>query len=130
MIRRPPRSTLFPYTTLFRSAEQGLGVLGCVHEPERPSDDALIHDRRDAIGPWRFILTGRRSPIRSETDLWGNSERDLDAGGSEANAAIAIPGRPVDHGIVGCNEFISALPPNQEPRHRVEDWSKVIRPED
>src|SRR2546426_7101755 len=23
MIRRPPRSTLFPYTTLFRSAEQG-----------------------------------------------------------------------------------------------------------
>src|SRR5438552_5278393 len=26
MIRRPPRSTLFPYTTLFRS-EQGSGVL-------------------------------------------------------------------------------------------------------
>src|SRR3712207_8489115 len=24
MIRRPPRSTLFPYTTLFRSARQGL----------------------------------------------------------------------------------------------------------
>src|SRR3712207_8217280 len=24
MIRRPPRSTLFPYTTLFRSADQGL----------------------------------------------------------------------------------------------------------
>src|SRR2546430_13152745 len=24
MIRRPPRSTLFPYTTLFRSAEPGL----------------------------------------------------------------------------------------------------------
>src|SRR5256885_13178701 len=25
MIRRPPRSTLFPYTTLFRSAGDGLG---------------------------------------------------------------------------------------------------------
>src|SRR2546427_11857534 len=25
MIRRPPRSTLFPYTTLFRSKEGGLG---------------------------------------------------------------------------------------------------------
>src|SRR3712207_7390290 len=24
MIRRPPRSTLFPYTTLFRSIEQGM----------------------------------------------------------------------------------------------------------
>src|ERR1043165_8895476 len=28
MIRRPPRSTLFPYTTLFRSALLG-GALGC-----------------------------------------------------------------------------------------------------
>src|SRR2546425_4204039 len=26
MIRRPPRSTLFPYTTLFRSRERGLAV--------------------------------------------------------------------------------------------------------
>src|SRR5260370_41146910 len=28
MIRRPPRSTLFPYTTLFRSGQQGLDGLG------------------------------------------------------------------------------------------------------
>src|SRR3712207_7738322 len=28
MIRRPPRSTLFPYTTLFRSGLGGLGHLG------------------------------------------------------------------------------------------------------
>src|SRR3712207_9152654 len=28
MIRRPPRSTLFPYTTLFRSAEGGVGGFG------------------------------------------------------------------------------------------------------
>ena len=27
MIRRPPRSTLFPYTTLFRSPEQIAGLL-------------------------------------------------------------------------------------------------------
>src|SRR5215813_15236185 len=39
MIRRPPRSTLFPYTTLFRSL--GLGgarevlVAGDVHDPQR-----------------------------------------------------------------------------------------------
>src|SRR5205085_6236974 len=31
MIRRPPRSTLFPYTTLFRSVcESGSGTLGTV----------------------------------------------------------------------------------------------------
>src|SRR2546429_1613852 len=30
MIRRPPRSTLFPYTTLFRSrGARGAGSLGC-----------------------------------------------------------------------------------------------------
>src|SRR3712207_7887908 len=31
MIRRPPRSTLFPYTTLFRSEER---VLAAVHRPQ------------------------------------------------------------------------------------------------
>src|SRR2546430_9866836 len=29
MIRRPPRSTLFPYTTLFRSRRETLGGQGC-----------------------------------------------------------------------------------------------------
>src|SRR3712207_7958135 len=27
MIRRPPRSTLFPYTTLFRSTVEGIAIL-------------------------------------------------------------------------------------------------------
>src|SRR2546422_7211621 len=31
MIRRPPRSTLFPYTTLFRSNRVDVGVLGHQH---------------------------------------------------------------------------------------------------
>src|SRR5690606_42039821 len=38
MLRRPPRSTLFPYTTLFRSH-------GCVVDPARPyhpQDKALV----------------------------------------------------------------------------------------
>src|SRR3712207_7002693 len=36
MIRRPPRSTLFPYTTLFRSREQrGPAPWRCGHEPAR-----------------------------------------------------------------------------------------------
>src|SRR2546425_7741735 len=32
MIRRPPRSTLFPYTTLFRSTSPETQVAGTVHE--------------------------------------------------------------------------------------------------
>src|SRR3712207_7063252 len=33
MIRRPPRSTLFPYTTLFRSEERSWSALGSVTAP-------------------------------------------------------------------------------------------------
>src|SRR2546430_3819089 len=33
MIRRPPRSTLFPYTTLFRSAEQDGGTIAVFPPP-------------------------------------------------------------------------------------------------
>src|SRR5260221_8738567 len=34
MIRRPPRSTLFPYTTLFRSFAVGLGSADGLHDRE------------------------------------------------------------------------------------------------
>src|ERR1039457_1236847 len=36
MIRRPPRSTLFPYTTLFRSVGARLSRIGQTHEDLRP----------------------------------------------------------------------------------------------
>src|SRR2546430_9840834 len=42
MIRRPPRSTLFPYTTLFRSRHAG-------SRPGRRADDGRAHRRR--VGP-------------------------------------------------------------------------------
>src|SRR2546422_7109321 len=38
MIRRPPRSTLFPYTTLFRSDKELLAILAC---PKCKGDIAL-----------------------------------------------------------------------------------------
>src|SRR2546430_13549144 len=37
MIRRPPRSTLFPYTTLFRSAAEDVSVKGKVLVPHGQS---------------------------------------------------------------------------------------------
>src|SRR2546429_3624306 len=52
MIRRPPRSTLFPYTTLFRSADLFLDrlhllvekklALGLLHLPLDATADALL----------------------------------------------------------------------------------------
>src|SRR5260370_25259313 len=45
MIRRPPRSTLFPYTTLFRSAQKPFGK----HEPQAHPEKA-VHQRRVLAG--------------------------------------------------------------------------------
>src|SRR2546430_1655916 len=42
MIRRPPRSTLFPYTTLFRSLDLGADAVGAVVV------DHELHSRLDA----------------------------------------------------------------------------------
>src|SRR3989441_12944122 len=46
MIRRPPRSTLFPYTTLFRSPLlHGLDDLGVGHVELADAAQGLAHDR-------------------------------------------------------------------------------------
>src|SRR2546422_2362765 len=45
MIRRPPRSTLFPYTTLFRSPPELLHARGDVRLRLRRRDAALRHPR-------------------------------------------------------------------------------------
>src|SRR5690349_24031600 len=42
MIRRPPRSTLFPYTTLFRSASADAGAREGVR-PRRPAEGRADH---------------------------------------------------------------------------------------
>src|SRR5437899_10870622 len=57
MIRRPPRSTLFPYTTLFRSARSEGRPLPPT--PRRQSSDAS--DRRPATGV-RHRSTALRRP--------------------------------------------------------------------
>src|SRR2546427_2064170 len=60
MIRRPPRSTLFPYTTLFRSGRRReLGEDVHWHVPE--SSDAEDHHRRGNADYQKSILQARRS---------------------------------------------------------------------
>src|SRR3712207_9371474 len=51
MIRRPPRSTLFPYTTLFRSHDSDLLARAGLPALERlPHCDAGTHQRRNSGG--------------------------------------------------------------------------------
>src|SRR3712207_8198683 len=65
MIRRPPRSTLFPYTTLFRSVPKRRRELeGVVAvDPPHPPERRLVLVRRD-VGPLTVVAVGR--PGRSE----------------------------------------------------------------
>src|SRR5258708_14451393 len=60
MIRRPPRSTLFPYTTLFRSPDALL--LGCCDVAGRIQRFAAEHQHGPHIG----VLVGDAECVRSE----------------------------------------------------------------
>src|SRR2546422_11553431 len=65
MIRRPPRSTLFPYTTLFRSDEISRNYLGLViaNEGENFSVGANLYEVLAAArsGRWDAIAQGIRA---------------------------------------------------------------------
>src|SRR3712207_9364150 len=50
MIRRPPRSTLFPYTTLFRSPDDGRPVLLLHGFPETSASWAAVTPRLTEAG--------------------------------------------------------------------------------
>src|SRR5438876_5953893 len=70
MIRRPPRSTLFPYTTLFRSYGDVIGV-----DLERVPAD-LVGGERDRVGGGHEIAVAHVDDRRVLTDL----RTDDDAG--------------------------------------------------
>src|SRR2546426_5484660 len=51
MIRRPPRSTLFPYTTLFRSAHSHLPRRPDFRASNRGTEEGRSRDAREATHP-------------------------------------------------------------------------------
>src|SRR2546426_9375986 len=68
MIRRPPRSTLFPYTTLFRSVDRDLPV-----EAPRPEQSRIEHirpigsgDQDDPLGRIEAVHLDRSEEHTSE----------------------------------------------------------------
>src|SRR5260370_27887797 len=63
MIRRPPRSTLFPYTTLFRSVPWGSSLGNFVHGVIRGGFSPSQGGRATEIFPggYSFYGTSRRS---------------------------------------------------------------------
>src|SRR5690348_17358628 len=45
MLRRPPRSTLFPYTTLFRSATSSMAIEPLIYASVRRNCNGAINER-------------------------------------------------------------------------------------
>src|SRR3712207_7744094 len=85
MIRRPPRSTLFPYTTLFRSRRNGRGPEG-VPAPRLPSSARASRVRLEeggrAHGPGQLTHAALGAVARDRKSTRLNS--------SHANISYAV----------------------------------------
>src|SRR3712207_8173215 len=86
MIRRPPRSTLFPYTTLFRSRkarrDQEAAQLPQVPDEGRPHGQGT--DPRPGVGPDR---QGPRGEGRADR---GEDRKSTRLNSSHANISYAV----------------------------------------
>src|SRR3712207_9384855 len=80
MIRRPPRSTLFPYTTLFRSSEEQKRALyaGLARRLEEATglapSDLVVSVATNTREDWSFGLGRAQFPegeLRADPPSWG-----------------------------------------------------------
>src|SRR5256885_17005680 len=69
MIRRPPRSTLFPYTTLFRSSGGGCAARGRVFPCCRELHRALERAAMVHAGRWNGRSEEHTSELQSPCNL-------------------------------------------------------------
>src|SRR3712207_3586181 len=114
MIRRPPRSTLFPYTTLFRSI---IDTAGRLHIDEALMDE--LENIKTSVEPNEILLvvdsmTGQDAVNVSETfndklDISGVilTKLDGDTRGGAALSIKAVTGKPIKY--VGLGEKMNDL---------------------
>src|SRR3989454_7046328 len=62
MIRRPPRSTLFPYTTLFRSTMGGIQVVKLVMSASRNATSVNLRRNLAAMSSSESRRSAQRAP--------------------------------------------------------------------
>src|SRR2546426_5147996 len=87
MIRRPPRSTLFPYTTLFRSAGDAVGAIAMNAGTTINAGSGTI----TMSAPGNIALTGLSTTNNSAAAVGRNSTgRDFtDAGDTTTDITVA-----------------------------------------
>src|SRR2546427_2537598 len=126
MIRRPPRSTLFPYTTLFRSQERR------VEKPDPDLDDAAPHllgreleidaERLDDVGgaAERGAAETRHGAIAVLRDLEPGAGHHERGGGRDVEGPGRVTARATgvdEHLAAGAGERRRLLGPRVDPRH-------------
>src|SRR3712207_9466247 len=87
MIRRPPRSTLFPYTTLFRSDESGIKIKDLEKQKIQIA----------CITPSHQFPTGIIMPIRRRNELlhWANASEERYIVEDDYDSEFKYNGRPI-----------------------------------
>src|SRR2546430_11880196 len=88
MIRRPPRSTLFPYTTLFRS----LNVYYIYDLPFWKEQDTAL---KNALGGWQvsgatFYRTGTPFSVIRTNDIAGVDRKSTRLNSSHSQISYAV----------------------------------------
>src|SRR5258708_35416836 len=79
MIRRPPRSTLFPYTTLFRSFHNAVSPRG------------LDGDRSQSLGSQSFLSPrSHRAHVRASPSLWNEDRKSTRLNSSHQIISYAV----------------------------------------
>src|SRR3712207_7625025 len=87
MIRRPPRSTLFPYTTLFRSAA---GVRAAAEDEQQVGEPVEVADHL-RVGSLDAQRAALRAPADGAADVQlGGDRKSTRLNSSHANISYAV----------------------------------------
>src|SRR2546429_4111952 len=87
MIRRPPRSTLFPYTTLFRSVAPGNGTITGGSQTTNASGVATV-------GSWTLSPTAGQNTLTATSGTLSGSPVTFTATGTAGAAATIAANSP------------------------------------
>src|SRR5256885_9110253 len=116
MIRRPPRSTLFPYTTLFRSLERALARLLADHvrvtgvvEPSVLQDLVATLARFGIRLPTDLVVLSRALVTLDGTLRVLAPDLSLVTAATETMTSVTTPA-PIDRDAMIRDELLTALP--------------------
>src|SRR3989442_10087208 len=98
MIRRPPRSTLFPYTTLFRSLHLIDDALAFESAERIGGGHQLVHrpvPQKEVPPPLRLVLAAVPPPQRRQEATRALLPLSLARGGPQSHPKLLRPPRPL-----------------------------------